>query len=65
MSLICFAALFSASLANAHPGHGEPGSKHYFSEPAHAIPLLILGVILTFLVSGLYKTKVANPRVKA
>ncbi|MGB1927250.1 MAG: hypothetical protein ACPHL6_11995 [Rubripirellula sp.] len=53
-----------ASSVSAHPGHGESSSTHYFTEPAHAIPLLILGLVMAFLVSGWQKTRTTNARVK-
>jgi len=38
--------LLYAAPALAHPGHGEPGSSHYFTEPEH-VGMLVALVLLS------------------
>ncbi len=61
----CIAALLAAPFAGAHPGHGEPGASHYVTDPAHVIPLMIIGTVLVFLAFGWHKTQSAGSKAKA
>ncbi|MEE2935677.1 MAG: hypothetical protein VYA84_06730 [Planctomycetota bacterium] len=47
-------ALCYTTAVQAHPGHGNPGSTHYWTEPEHLVALGIVATFVTTLCIGKY-----------
>ncbi|MDG2221676.1 MAG: hypothetical protein P8L85_09860 [Rubripirellula sp.] len=45
-------ALGCTTSVQAHPGHGNPGSSHYWTEPEHLVVLGIVAALVTMLGIG-------------
>ncbi|MEM1071142.1 MAG: hypothetical protein AAGI63_19710 [Planctomycetota bacterium] len=55
-------ALMVSSSAYAHPGHGDSDSSHYWTEPQHIVPLLILAVLFAAVAALVWRQSPSRSR---
>ncbi|WP_146536765.1 hypothetical protein [Rubripirellula reticaptiva] len=52
-AVLTVSALSSTLMAQAHPGHGEPGPTHYVTEPSHVLPVVMVASLVLCVAAAL------------